>query len=259
MIKYLNLLTSYFLTGKTDEHKLFILHGSGANGKTTWVKCIQNILGEYASQVPVESLSYTKSNAIDDNLARIKGSRLTVTSEIKKGTRLNEPLIKQLTGGDRIAARAMHKGSLEYDPTSKFIMIANDLPEITGSDPAMVRRVRIILFNQVIHSNEEDKRLPDKLKGEYDAIFTRAVLMCSEWLQNGLTEPKKIVEASIDYVESKDKFKQWENDCLVFDVASKDFTGTKKILEYIIIFIFFQVNYIQVMSASDLSHTAAGR
>ena len=231
MIKYLNLLTSYFLTGKTNEHKLFIVYGSGANGKTTWVKCIQNILGEYASQVPVESLSYTKSNAIDDNLARTKGSRLTVTSEIKKGTKLNEPLIKQLTGGDRITARAMHKGSLEYESTSKFLMIANDLPEITGSDPAMVRRVRIIPFNQVIHSNEEDKRLPDKLKGEYDAIFTRAVLMCSEWLQNGLTEPKKIVEASIDYVESKDVFKQWENDCLVFDIASKDFTGTKKMLE----------------------------
>jgi len=55
--------------------------------------------------------------------------------------------------------------------------------------------------------------------------------MCSEWRQNGLTEPKKIVEASIDYVESKDVFKQWENDCLVFDIASKDFTGTKKMLE----------------------------
>jgi len=230
MIKYLNLLTSYFLTGETNEHKLFIVHGSGANGKTTWVKCIQNILGEYASQVPVESLSYTKSNAIDDNLARAKGSRLTVTSEIKKGTKLNEPLIKQLTGGDRIVARAMHKGSLEYEPTSKFIMVANDPPEITGSDPAMARRVLIIPFNQVIHSNEEDKRLPDKLKGEYDSIFTRAVLMCSEWQQNGLIEPKNIVDASTDYVESKDVFKQWKSDCLAADVSSEDFVSYDELI-----------------------------
>jgi putative DNA primase/helicase len=231
MIEYLNLLTSYFLTGKTNEHALFIIHGPGANGKTTWVECIQAIMGEYASQMPVESLSYTKSNAIDDNLARTRGSRLTVTSEIKKGARLNEPLIKQLTGGDKVTARQMFKGSIEYKPTSKFIIVVNHLPEITGSDNAMARRVQVIPFTQVIQPDEEDKFLSDKLKGEYDAIFTRAVLMCPEWLKHGLPSPKSIVEASSNYVQSKDVFKQWKNECLRVDVVSKDFTGSTKLLE----------------------------
>ena len=231
MIEYLNLLTSYFLTGKTNEHTLFIIHGPGANGKTTWVECIQDIMGEYASQMPVESLSYTKSNAIDDNLARTRGSRLTVTSEIKKGARLNEPLIKQLTGGERVTARQMFKGSTEYKPTAKFVMVVNDLPEITGSDDAMARRMQVIPFAQVIQPDEEDKFLSDKLKGEYDAIFTRAVLMCPEWLKYGLASPKSIVEASSNYVQSKDVFKQWKNECLRVDVVSKDFTGSIKLLE----------------------------
>jgi P4 family phage/plasmid primase-like protien len=231
MIKYLNLLISYLLTGKTNEHKLFIIHGSGSNGKTTWVRCIQEILGEYASQIPVESLSYTKSNAIDDNLSRTKGSRLTVTSEIKRGARLNEPLVKQLTGGDKITAREMHKGSLEYKPTSKFIMVVNDLPEITGSDSAMAKRVKVIPFSQVIHSDEEDKYLADKLRGEYDAIFTRAVLMCPEWRQFGLIEPNKIVEASSDYVESKDVFKQWKNESFITNSSSEDFVGSDELMK----------------------------
>jgi len=231
MIEYLNLLTSYFLTGETNERKLFIIHGSGSNGKTTWVRCIQDILGEYASQIPVESLSYTKSNAIDDNLSRTTGSRLTVTSEIKRGTRLNEPLIKQLTGGDKVTARQMFKGSIEYKPTSKFIMVVNDLPEITGSDSAMARRVQVIPFNQVIRPDEEDKFLSNKLKGESDAIFTRAVLMCTEWQKHGLTPPKSIEEASANYVESKDVFKQWKNECLKIEVTSKEFTGSTKLVE----------------------------
>ena len=230
MIKYLNLLVSYFLTGKTNEHKLFIIHGPGSNGKTTWAKCIQDILGDYASQIPVESLSYTNSNAIDDNLARTKGSRLIVTSEIKKGARLNEPLIKQLTGGDKITARQMHKGSLEYKPTSKFIMTVNHLPEITGSDSAMGRRIQVLPFNQVIGSDEVDKFLPDKLKDEYDAIFTRAVLMCPKWREFGLMEPSKVVKASASYVESKDVFKQWKDDYLASDATSEDFVTHNELI-----------------------------
>jgi len=230
MIEYLNLLTSYLLTGKTNEHKLFIFHGPSFNGKTTWVGCIQDILGEYASQIPVESLSYTRSNAIDDNLSRTKGSRLTVTSEIKKGVRLNEPLIKQLTGGDRITARKMHKGSLEYKPASKFIMVVNDLPEITGSDKAIARRIEVVPFNQVIGPDEVDKSLPDKLKGEYDAIFTRAVLMCPEWQQHGLTQPKLVIEASTDYVESKDVFKCWKNDEVDTNASSEDFVSYDELI-----------------------------
>jgi P4 family phage/plasmid primase-like protien len=227
MIEYLNLLTSYFLTGKTNEHALFIIHGPGANGKTTWVECIQAIMGEYASQMPVESLSYTKSNAIDDNLARTRGSRLTVTSEIKKGARLNEPLIKQLTGGERVTARQMFKGSTEYKPTAKFVMVVNDLPEITGSDAAMARRMQVIPFTQVIQPNEEDKFFADKLKGEYDAIFTRAVKMCPEWIKFGLIAPQKIVDASADYVESKDSFGLWKKEYLSDDACIKDFTSSQ--------------------------------
>jgi putative DNA primase/helicase len=230
MIEYLNLLTSYLLTGKTNEHKLFIIHGPGANGKTTWVKCIQDIMDEYASQIPVESLSYTGSNAIDDNLARTKGSRLTVTSEIKKGTRLNEPLIKQLTGGDKVTARQMFKGSTEYKSTSKFMIVANHLPEITGSDSAMARRIQVIPFNQVIRRDEEDKFLSDKLKGEYNAIFTRAILMCPEWRQYGLTLPKSVVEASADYVESKDIFKCWKNDEVDPSASNKDFVSHDELI-----------------------------
>ena len=231
MVEYLNLLTSYFLTGKTNERKLFILHGPGNNGKTTWVSCIQDIMGEYASQIPIESLIYTTSNAIDDNLSRTRGARLTVTSEIKKGARLNEPLIKQLTGGDVITARQMYKGSTEYKPTSKLVIVVNDLPEITGSDSATAQRIQVIPFNWVIQPNEEDKLLPDKLKGEFNAIFTRAALMCNKWRKNGLIEPKKVVEASASYVKSKDVFKQWKDECLKVDTRSEDFTSSKSLLE----------------------------
>ena len=231
MIKFLNMLTAYLLTGKIVEKKLIMFYGPGSNGKTTWVRCIQDMMGGYASQIPIESLSYTKSNAIDDNLSRTQGSRLTVSSEIKKRSKLNEHLVKQLTGGDKITSRKMFKGSEEYNPTSKFLIVVNDLPEITGNDKAMANRAQVVPFNEVISQEEDDKFLFDKFAEEYDAIFTKAVQMCPEWKKNGLIEPEKVVVASSEYVESKDTFSGWKNECFVSKCTNKDFTSSSKLTE----------------------------
>lgn len=231
MISFLNMLVAYCLTGKTNEQKLCILHGPGGSGKSTYINTVKRILGNYSSQLPVKTLSINNSNAIDDNLSRIKGARIAVTSEISKTAKLKESLVKQLTGGDDIVGRKMHKGSEEYTPTYKIIMVVNDLPEITGGDDAMDRRVLVIPFDQKLKNDKMDKDLMDKLKDEYNAIFTRAVKLCSKWPKGGITYPDKVIKASDAYVESQDVFKLWYNACCSTDANNEDFASSEELLE----------------------------
>ena len=48
------------------------------------------------------------NNGINSDIARLKGARLVTTVEPNEGLRLNEGLLKQLTGGDIITARKLY-------------------------------------------------------------------------------------------------------------------------------------------------------
>ena len=48
----------YALTGSTREQALFLLWGNGANGKSTLLNMVKEILGSYARQTPTETLLY---------------------------------------------------------------------------------------------------------------------------------------------------------------------------------------------------------
>jgi len=53
---FLQLSVGYTLTGRTDEHCLFVLYGTGSNGKTTFTETLRLLFGDYARRINVESL-----------------------------------------------------------------------------------------------------------------------------------------------------------------------------------------------------------
>ena len=103
-------LAGYTIAGVTDEEILAFLHGPGATGKTTAVEAIKATLGEYASTSDFETFLARRGDAgIRNDVARLAGARMVVSVEVEDGKRLAEGLIKQLTGGDKIAARFLHR------------------------------------------------------------------------------------------------------------------------------------------------------
>ena len=116
LMAFMQRAIGYSLTGLTTEQCLFILHGFGANGKTTFLQAISEIMAEYAMQTPTETLLVKGKGAIPNDVARLKGARFVTASEAEAEQRLAENLIKQMTGGDTISARFLHRNFSTLNP-----------------------------------------------------------------------------------------------------------------------------------------------
>lgn len=204
LIRYDQRVTGYALTGDTREQVLFFDYGKGANGKTTKMNTTMAMMGDHAKVTAPELLLASKRDAHPTALADLHGVRLVATVEVEEGKRLAEILVKQLTGGERVKARWMHKDFFEFTPTAKIFLIANHKPKVRGTDLAIWRRIRLIPFTVTIPEEEQDKALIEKLKGELPGILAWAVQGCLEWQRQGLGTPPEVTSATQQYRQEMD-------------------------------------------------------
>ena len=124
--------------------------------------------------------------------------------EAEADRRLSEVLVKQLTGGDRITARFLFREFFEFTPAFKLFLACNHKPVIAGTDYAIWRRIRLIPFDVTIPREEQDKKLPAKLREELPGVLTWLVRGCLDWQRDGLTEPTEVLDATQAYREEMD-------------------------------------------------------
>lgn len=213
LIKFLQRAVGYSLTGDVSEQCFFILWGKGDNGKTTFLRAIGNILGDYSQHTPIDTLIIKKKGAASNDVARLKGSRFVTASESEKGDRLAENLIKQLTGDDTISARFLYQETFEFEAEHKLFLATNHKPIIAGNDHAIWRRIKLIPFQVTITEDEKDKKLPEKLKSEYSGILNWAIEGCLEWQNNGLGIPSEVASATDEYRSEMDLLNNFIQDC----------------------------------------------
>ena len=221
LISFLQQAIGYSLTGENTEQCLFILYGSGANGKSTFLQTLNSMLGDYAKQTPTETLLVKQKGAIPNDVARLKGARFVTASEAESDQKLAESLIKQMTGGDTISARFLHQEWFDFEPTHKVFLGTNHKPVIKGTDHAIWRRIRLIPFEITIPENERDQSLLNKLRDELSGILAWAVRGCSDWQKNGLGIPEEVKSATDTYRGEMDALAEFLNDCCQVDSASK--------------------------------------
>lgn len=200
LIGYLQRYVGYTLTGDGCEKVLLVGHGGGDNGKTTFVETVLALLGEdYAMTTPEATIAATRSDAIPNDVARLRGARFVVVSETAQDLRLNEGRIKAMTGRNRIAARFMHAEWFEFVPEFKLFIETNHRPQVQGTDNAIWNRLKLVPFAVAIPKVEQDKELPAKLREELPGILRWAVEGCLTWQREGLGEPEEIQAATADY------------------------------------------------------------
>ena len=200
IIEYLQRCIGYCLTGDTSEQKLFMLIGDGANGKSTFLVTIQWMLGDYSQQTPSDLFAVKHDHGPSNAVARLESVRLAISTELEPGKALAESQIKQLTGGDRMVARMLYQEYFEFTPQCKFLIAANHLPTVRGSDEGIWRRIVIIPFNTVIPEGERDKDLPAKLRQELSGILIWAVKGCVAWQgKRDLVPSPEVVTATNSY------------------------------------------------------------
>jgi len=209
LIEFLQTAVGYSLTGDISERVMFILYGRGANGKSTFLKTLDSVFGEYASTTPTSTLYSKRFEGVPNDIARLKGQRFVIAIESEEERRLAESLVKQVTGGDKIASRFMRAEWFEFYPKFKIFFSTNHKPRIWGSDKAIWDRIRLVPFNVVIPDEEQDKHLSDKLIKESSGILNWALQGLKKWRKQGLVQPDEIKQATLDYKTEMDLIGQF--------------------------------------------------
>lgn len=218
LIRYVQKAVGYSLTGATSEQCAFFLYGTGRNGKSTFLDIIRDIFGDYAANIQPETIMVRNSqgSAINSDIARLKGARLVTSVEPNEGVRINEGLLKQLTGDDTVTARKLYGDEFEFKPEFKLWMATNHKPVIRGTDTGIWRRIHMIPFTCVIPEEKIDRRLKYKLSAELTGIFRWAVEGCLLWQKEGLKMPRAVLEEVREYRREMDVISAFvEDKCTV--------------------------------------------
>jgi putative DNA primase/helicase len=230
MQAYLQRISGYCLTGSTKEQAAILHWGTGANGKSVWLEVMAHVLGSYAQVVPAATLLLKPAGTIPNDIARMRGQRFLQVSETPHGKRLDEEVVKSLTGGELITARFMRGEFFDYKPSGKINLVTNHLPHLSPSH-SIWRRLHVVPWEVTIPEEEQDKELARKLIAHAaPGVAAWAVQGCLAWQQIGLAPPEKALMSKQQYRHAENRIAQWVADEVdIVDMATGVTVGRRTV------------------------------
>ncbi len=213
LIRFVQKFLGCSLTGDMSCQSMFILYGTGANGKSTFINVINRIMGDYAATTPTETFMQKKGEQATNDIARLKGARFVTATESDEHGRLAESVIKRLTGNDVISARFLYGEYFQFVPTFKIVMATNHKPRVGGMDHAIWRRIKLIPFVKTFPVEKQDRKLSEKLEAELPGILAWMVEGCLRWQKEGLGSTDAIDEATDEYRNQMSDVQMFLADC----------------------------------------------
>ncbi|MDX2101593.1 MAG: phage/plasmid primase, P4 family [Alphaproteobacteria bacterium] len=220
LIAFLQRWFGYALTGDTREHAVAFIHGPGGSGKSLVVNAVQRAMGDYGRALPMSSLMTARNDQHSTDLAGLAGFRLVVGTETGANAAWNESKLKQITGGDVVSARLMHRDFVDFKPALKLTLVGNHLPRTASVGRDMQRRLRVVPFRRSVAVDRVDTRLADKLDAEAGGILAWAVAGAVEWHKTGLGSCAAVQEASRRYFADADVIGRFLADCCVISTGA---------------------------------------
>ena len=225
LMGFLQKAIGYSLTGRTDEEKLFFVHGPQATGKSTFLEAIKAAFGDYSHTTSFETFLRRDhmGGRVRNDIAALHGARLVVSNEVDDGKRLAEGIVKTLTGGDTVRANRLYEETFEFAPQFKLFLAANHAPKVDYRDGAIWRRILRIPFEHTIHEDRQDPKIKatlgnPRLSGA--AILAWAVQGCMKWQDEGLQVPDLVRAATEAYRADNDPLKDFVEDCCILTPAA---------------------------------------
>ena len=222
LIETIQMALGESLTGRTNKEHLYILYGSGSNGKSTFVKVVNDVFGDYGTSINSDLLvqNNNSSQSNEFSLSALLGARMISTSETAEGKRLDEVIIKKMLGGEKINAQFKYGQPFSFMPTFSPWMSTNNKPIIRATDFGTWRRIFFVPFLNTFTEQTKDVEMPKKLAAENAQILgwmiQGAVRLYKEY-QDKLPKPKCLEEALSDYKKELDVIVAFLNDrCIPF-------------------------------------------
>lgn len=206
-------LLSTFLSGNIKEQKFNIWTGTGSNGKSKLIDLFECCFGEYCCKLPITLLTQKRvaSNAATAELARTKGKRFACLQEPSEDEKLNVGLMKELSGGDKIMARALYREPIEFKPQFKMILTCNQLPNVPSDDGGTWRRIRLVEFTSRFCENPQlenefsmDHHLSEKFENWKEYFMSLLLEYYRTYDISGTPEPEEVLKCTKEYQKNND-------------------------------------------------------
>ena len=212
----------YSCTGDYRDEVYFVLVGDTSTGKTTFTEALMRALGSYSVSVNQEAfLARSNVGGTRDSIMPLKGKRLAVCSEFDRGRRFDEPLIKQLVGGDTVTGRRIYEHEHSFTSTAKLWLHTNHVPRLSDDDEATWRRIRIVPFRcQPAVSDPQVKATLCNADASGAAILAWMVEGCTAWQRDGLGKADAVVRESRAVRLEMDRMGDFFDDVCVFEAGA---------------------------------------
>ncbi len=204
LINYVTKAVGYSLTADMREQCFFMAVGTGANGKSIFLDTLEHVFCSYAHRAPMRLFANSEGEADRFSLADLHGARIVFAAETRANTRMNEHVIKALTGGETLSGERKYSQPFTFRSTAKIWLGVNHNPTVSDDSFGFWRRVRLIPFNRTFSGDADDRELRDTLRQEGEGILTWAINGCLEWQQQGLMAPDIVLQATKNYEMEED-------------------------------------------------------
>ena len=202
------------LIGAKKEHAFNIYRGSGSNGKSILTDLMSHTLGEYKGTVPITLVTEKRNNigGTSSEIIQLKGIRYAVMQEPSKDAIINEGVMKELTGGDPIQARALYCDSEIFEPQFSLVVCTNALFEIKSNDDGTWRRVKLVDFISKFTSDGEEHtddtpHVFPKDKGLKENLPKWAPIFASMLVKRAFETDGEVIDCA-EVIESSKKYRQ---------------------------------------------------
>jgi len=199
LIAFILRLLGMMILGGNPERVFVVFWGDGRNGKSTLLKTLGGVLGNYMGSIPwaeVVEESRVEPGRASPYLAAMVGRRIAMITEPPKEVRFSAATIKALTGNDVLAVRPLYGRPFEFCPEFTPIVLTNHRPVLDGLDHALWDRMLLVPF---IYQVPDDKKIPHYervLLQEAPGILRMLVDGAREYLQSGLRPPDLVRTAT---------------------------------------------------------------
>ena len=227
------------LNGDGKEQYFNIHTGSGSNGKTSFCRAFQEVMGYYF--VNIRSATFTKpeKNANETgDLYKAKGKRGVFVNEVNEEDKLQTGILKLCADGyeSYVSVRQLYQDPIEIKVSFLINFFCNNKPDLSSCDGGIARRLRIIDWDKKFVDNPDPKNPNQILKDEammrklMSKTFRNAfvILLLKRWETNEdniqtkeIPVPKKIKVASASYIDDN-------NPVLGFLMEKYEYTNNKE-------------------------------
>ena len=210
------------LIGNNDNQTFNIYTGSGRNGKSKLVDLMSKVLGSYKATIPITLVTQKRNNigSTSSEIVQLMGVRYAVMQEPCKGEKINEGIMKEITGGDPIQGRALFKEAVTFIPQFKLAVCTNTLFDIKSNDDGTWRRIRVCDFISKFLENpyEDEDKFPkseypyqykidkkiDEKFAKWAPVLASILVNITYKMQGGVKDSAIVMGSSDQYREGQD-------------------------------------------------------